>query len=286
MQVVTNARELRGVRAELPAPVGFVPTMGALHAGHAALIERARSDCASVAVSIFVNPLQFGPTEDFNAYPRRLDEDGLLLEKLGVDLLYTPTTAEMYPRELDVFVEPNELARYFEGARRPGHFRGVATAVLKLFNMVDPQRAYFGEKDAQQLAVIARMAVDLDLGVEIVACETIRDADGLAISSRNAYLSEHERRAAPNLHAAIRSLAQQLEFGVRDIPAAATAAQALLAPLRCDYLGVVRPHEFRPLEVAPASAQLLVVGAAYAGKTRLIDNVKVQTPGEREVSTS
>jgi pantoate--beta-alanine ligase len=206
-----------------------------------------------------------------------------LLEKLGVDLLYSPDVSEMYPRQLDVFVEPTGLAQYFEGEKRPGHFRGVATVVLKLLNMVQPQRAYFGEKDAQQLAAIRRMVADLDIPIEIVACPTQRDAEGLALSSRNAYLTAQERRNAPRLYEALRLVASQLEAGVRDVAALVKTAEKLLPPLREDYLGVVRPDEFRPLQAAPPSAELLVVGAAYAGRTRLIDNVKVQTPSKQEV---
>jgi pantoate--beta-alanine ligase len=283
MEAVTRLDELRGKRAKLPDPVGFVPTMGALHAGHASLIELARAQCRSLVVSVFVNPLQFGPNEDFSAYPRNDDEDRRLLERLGVDLLYLPDASEMYPRQLDVFVEPTGLAQYFEGEKRPGHFRGVATVVLKLFNMVQPQRAYFGEKDAQQLAVIRRMVADLDIPIEIVACPTQRDAEGLALSSRNAYLTAQERRNAPRLYEALRLLASQLEAGIRDVAALVKTAEQLLPPLREDYLGVVRPDEFRPLWTAPPSAELLVVGAAYAGRTRLIDNVKVQTPSKQEV---
>lgn len=283
MHLVTRLSELRDARAQLPSPVGFVPTMGALHAGHTSLVERARAQCKAVVVSVFVNPLQFGPNEDFAAYPRNADDDRRALETLGVDLLYVPDASEMYPRQLDVFVEPTSLAQHFEGAKRPGHFRGVATVVCKLCNMIQPQRAYFGEKDAQQLAVIRRMVEDLDILIEIVACPTLRDPDGLALSSRNAFLSAHERHEAPRLHAALRALADQLAAGVRDVPAALATASALLAPLREDYLGVVLPDEFRPLQVAPAASRLLAVGAAYAGQTRLIDNLKVQTPAEPEV---
>jgi pantoate--beta-alanine ligase len=283
MHLVTRLSELRDARAQLPSPVGFVPTMGALHAGHRSLVERARAQCKAVVVSVFVNPLQFGPNEDFAAYPRSVDDDRRVLESLGVDLLYVPEASEIYPRQLDVFVEPTGLAQYFEGAKRPGHFRGVATVVCKLFNMIQPQRAYFGEKDAQQLAVIRRMVADLDIPIEIVACPTLREPDGLALSSRNAFLTANERREAPRLQAALRALADQLEAGVQDVAVALAAASALLAPLREDYLGVVLPDEFRPLQVAPPASRLLVVGAAYAGQTRLIDNRKVQTPAEQEV---
>jgi pantoate--beta-alanine ligase len=283
MEVVTRLDELRGKRVKLPAPVGFVPTMGALHAGHASLVELARAQCRSLVASVFINPLQFGPNEDFNAYPRNVEDDRRLLETLGVDLLFAPDTSDVYPRQLDCFVEPTGLAQFFEGELRPGHFRGVATVVLKLFNMVQPQRAYFGEKDAQQLAVIRRMVADLDIPIEIVACPTQRDAEGLALSSRNAYLTAQERRNAPRLYEALRVLASQLEAGMSDVAALVRTAAQLLAPLREDYLGVVRPDEFRPLQTAPPATELLAVGAAYAGRTRLIDNVKVLTPSKQEV---
>lgn len=282
MQVVTRAAELRSARAGLEAPVGFVATMGALHAGHSAIIERARRECASVVVSVFVNPLQFGPNEDFNTYPRNFNDDKALVESLNVDVLFAPGTSEIYPKKLDVFVEPTLLAHHYEGERRPGHFRGVATVVLKLFNLVDPQRAYFGQKDAQQLAVMRRMVFDLNIPTEIVACETVREPDGLALSSRNAYLTAQERRAAPNLYAALLLAREQLDAGNSSIGAVIDRARTLLAPLREDYLAVVRPDEFRPLQSTPMGEELLVIGAAFAGQTRLIDAVKVQTPVKPE----
>jgi pantoate--beta-alanine ligase len=278
MEVAVTVGELASARARLNAPLGLVPTMGALHAGHASLIERARRECASVVVSVFVNPLQFGPGEDFNTYPRSVEEDRAVLESLNVDVMFAPSMAVMYPQKLDVFAEPTLLAQHLEGERRPGHFRGVATVVLKLFNLVAPHRAYFGEKDAQQLAVIQRMVADLNLPVEIVSCETLREPDGLALSSRNAYLTAEERRSAPHLYAALRLVADGLGAGRRDVASLIAAARAALAPLREDYLAVVRPEEFRPLPNAPPAADLLVVGAAFAGRVRLIDNLKVRTP--------
>src|SRR5579872_61967 len=282
MRLVTRAGELHAARASLPRPLGFVPTMGALHAGHSALIERARAECEAVAVSVFVNPLQFGPNEDFQSYPRSVDDDRELLESLDVALLFAPSVSEMYPQKLDVFVEPTMLARHLEGERRPGHFRGVATVVLKLLNLVAPQRAYFGEKDAQQLAVLRRMVDDLAVPVEVIACETVREPDGLALSSRNVYLGAAERRAAPNLHRALEKTREMLEAGESEVSAVLEPARATLAPLREDYLAVVRPDEFRPLASVAPAATLIAVGAAFAGKTRLIDNVRVQTPPRAE----
>jgi pantoate--beta-alanine ligase len=283
MERAVRLAELRERRGSLSAPVGFVPTMGALHAGHAALVRHARRECASVVVSVFVNPLQFGPNEDFAAYPRSPEGDHRILEQLGADLVFSPTANELFPRQLDVFVEPTALAQHFEGERRPGHFRGVATIVLKLLHLVQPHRAYFGEKDAQQLAVIRRLVDDLDVPVEIVACPTVRESDGLALSSRNAYLTAEQRRAAPNLHAALSALVAEIERGNTDVNAACAKAREHLAPLREDYLGVVDPREFRPLGVAPPGRSLLAIGAAYAGPTRLIDNLRVQSPIQQEV---
>jgi pantoate--beta-alanine ligase len=282
MQLLTRLHELRERRAALRGLVGLVPTMGALHRGHAALVEQARGECAHVIVSVFVNPLQFGPNEDFARYPRRMDEDRLLLERLGVDLLFAPETAEMFPHPLDIVVEPNALGQYFEGQRRPGHFRGVATIVLKLLNAVLPERAYFGEKDAQQLAIIKRMVADLDVPVDVRACPTVRESDGLALSSRNVYLSGAERRAAPNLAAALGEIVTRIAAGESDITGVIELGRQRLAPLREDYLGVVDPAQFQPLQTAPPGASLLAIGAAYAGTTRLIDNLTVQTPAERE----
>ena len=283
MQFLTQLHELRESRAALRGMVGLVPTMGALHRGHAALVEQARRECAHVVVSIFVNPLQFGPSEDFTRYPRRIEEDRALLEGLGVDIVFAPAAAEMFPRPPDIILEPATLGRYFEGERRPGHFRGVATIVLKLLNAVQPEHAYFGQKDAQQLAIIQRMAVDLNLATAIHPCATVREADGLALSSRNVYLSDAERRAAPNLIAALREAVTRLAEGESDITSVLDAARQRLAPLREDYLGVVDPAKFEPLRTAPPGITLVAVGAAFAGATRLIDNLTVQTPAEREM---
>jgi len=270
--------ELRRLRRTLPAPVGFVPTMGALHAGHISLVERARRECASVIVSVFVNPLQFGPAEDFDRYPRTPQEDAALLERAGTDVLFAPPPDEMYPPGSQFTVVPGPLAVRLEGERRPGFFAGVATVVLKLFNIVTPDVAYFGQKDAQQLAVVSRMVRDLDLPVTIAACATVREADGLALSSRNAYLDAGQRAAAPRLYAALTQVARSLEAGERDVERAVAQAEATLPPLKMDYLAVVDPAVFEPLRAAPQDAGLLVVGAAFAGPTRLIDNMEVHTP--------
>jgi pantoate--beta-alanine ligase len=278
MQRVATIAELRRVRAALPGPVGFIATMGALHAGHESLAVRARRECASVVASIFVNPLQFGPHEDFDRYPRTPEADAELLAHAGVDVLFTPARGEMYPPGAQVVVTPGALAQHLEGERRPGFLTGVATVVLKLFNMASPDAAYFGQKDAQQLAVVTRMVADLYLPVRIVPCPTVREPDGLALSSRNAYLSASERRDATRLYAALQRIAAALAAGARDVTGLVAQAEAGLPPLKRDYLAVVDPAAFEPLAVAPARTKLLVVGAAFDGATRLIDNMEVQTP--------
>lgn len=278
MQRVATLAELRRARAELPAPVGFVATMGALHAGHESLVARARRECASVVASIFVNPLQFGPNEDFDRYPRTPEADAARLTQAGVDLLFAPERDEMYPPGAQFVVTPGPIAAQLEGERRPGFFTGVATVVLKLLNAVSPDAAYFGRKDAQQLAVVTQMVADFDLPVRIVPCPTVREPDGLALSSRNAYLSASERREATRLYSSLRLIGDALAAGARDLAELLLQAEAGLSPLKKDYLAVVDPEVFEPLRTAPSGATLLVVGAAFDGATRLIDNVEVKTP--------
>jgi pantoate--beta-alanine ligase len=235
--------------------VGLVATMGALHNGHRALLRRARAECDEVVMSLFVNPAQFGPGEDFDRYPRDEVRDRAVAAEEGVDRVYAPTVAEMYPKGFSTTVSVGGLGTIFEGAHRPGHFDGVATVVLKLFNVVRPDVAYFGQKDAQQLAVIRRMTADLGLGVEIRAVETVREDDGLALSSRNAYLSPDERRRAATLHRALAGRDPGLVEG--DV----------------DYLAVVDADTFAEVEPRPGA---LVIGAARFGSTRLIDNIRIE----------
>jgi pantoate--beta-alanine ligase len=235
--------------------VGLVPTMGALHAGHRALLRRARAECDEVVMSLFVNPAQFGPGEDFDRYPRDEERDRAVAAEEGVDRVFAPTVAEMYPEGFATTVSVGGLGAVFEGAHRPGHFEGVATVVLKLVNLVRPDAAYFGQKDAQQLAVIRRMAADLDLGVEIRAVETVREPDGLALSSRNSYLSDDERRRAPSLHRALVDRDPGIVEGV------------------LDYLAVVDADTFAEVTPRPGA---LVIGAARFGSTRLIDNIRIE----------
>ena len=256
-------------------PLGLVPTMGALHEGHLALVRRARGENAAVAVSIFVNPTQFGPREDLDTYPRDMERDLALLEAEGVDLVYAPTLEEVYPPGFDTWVEPGALGNMLEGAVRPGHFRGVATVVAKLFGVVRPDRAYFGQKDGQQLAVIRQLVRDLNLGVEIVAVPTVRAADGLALSSRNAYLTPEERQAAPVIYRALRRAEELWQAGETDGETLREAVRAVLEgePLlgNIDYVSVADATTLVELERVDRPA--MVAMAVRLGKTRLIDNV-------------
>lgn len=277
MRICRTAAELRAARSSLASPVALVPTMGALHAGHESLFKQARSESAAVVASIFVNPLQFGSDEDLALYPRTPDDDAALLERMSCDVLFTPSVDEMYPPGSQTRVQPGDVATHLEGESRPGHFSGVATVVLKLFSLVSPDRAYFGEKDAQQLAVVRRMVRDFDLPIDIVGCPTVRESDGLAISSRNRRLSDTQRRDAVGLSRALRLVVEALERGATDVSAVLRAAAAELGALKKDYLAVVDPADFVPLDAAPRQADLLAVGAAYCGTTRLIDNMKLRT---------
>jgi pantoate--beta-alanine ligase len=280
VRVCRTIAELRAARSRLPSPVGFVPTMGALHAGHESLLARARADCASTVASIYVNPLQFGAGEDLSRYPRPFEEDVAILDRHGVDLLFAPDDATMYPHvDRDrVTVDPGAVASHLEGRSRPGHFRGVATVVLKLLNAVSPDRAYFGQKDAQQLAVVRRMAAEFNLPVEIVACPVVREPDGLALSSRNRYLSPDERREAVNLSGALASIVRAAERGETRTSAMLREAEPLLGMLRRDYLAVVDPDHFVSLETLSPGKSYLAVGAVFCGTTRLIDNMELRVP--------
>ena len=278
MEVLTHLDDLRQHLAAVGHPLGLVPTMGALHEGHLSLARIARRGCRTVVASVFVNPLQFGPGEDFDRYPRAMTHDLELLESVGVDVVFTPHAVELTPPGRLTTVSVARLTDRFEGASRPGHFDGVATLVAKLFNLVRPDRAFFGEKDFQQLAVIRRMVADLNLPIVVVGCPIVRDADGLALSSRNVFLSADERRSALALSAALRAAAA--EWG-----GDADTARSLLhrrlstaSGVRLDYAEVVDPETLVPLEgVVGGPAQALV--AAYVGDTRLIDNIRLEPPG-------
>jgi len=277
MNTVVTLPELRAACAQLPAPLGLVPTMGYLHEGHLSLARQARLDCASVVVSIFVNPTQFSPNEDFAAYPRDIPRDVQMLEAEGVDLVWLPTPEILYPAGYQTWVTVEEVAKELEGERRPGHFRGVATVVAKLFNAVQPQKAYFGQKDAQQVAVIRRMTQDLNFPVEIVVCRTMREADGLAMSSRNVYLNAAERQAATVLFRALTNARTAFETGeeeaehIRQIMAETINAEQLA---RLQYLSCADPGTLRELSGRVTHALLSM--AVFVGKTRLIDNVEIE----------
>ncbi len=274
MMIVSSLEELRSARAILDEPVGLVPTMGALHEGHLSLVRRAAQECASVAVSIFVNPTQFGPAEDLSCYPRNLERDLRLLEPLGVDLVWTPTAEIMYPNGYQTWVQVEALADPLEGAQRPGHFRGVTTVVAKLFNGVQPARAYFGQKDAQQAAVIRRMTLDLNFPIEIVVCPTVREADGLAMSSRNTYLSPEERQAATVLFRALNAAQSAYENGERQAEKLRQVVKDVLAAeprAQVQYVSCADAETLQELELISGKALLSL--AVFVGTTRLIDNV-------------
>ena len=255
------------------AVIGLVPTMGALHAGHASLIRAARASCAFTALSLFVNPTQFGPQEDYARYPRAFAADCALAEAEGVDALFAPSVEEMYPEGAATFVDVGDLGNRLDGESRPGHFRGVATVVAKLLLAAEPDRAFFGQKDAAQVAVIRRVATDLRLDTEIVACPTVRDMDGLALSSRNAYLSAEERAQALALSRAIRRVEELAASGGRRASALIAAAREVFAAepaVRVDYLAVVDRATLLPVEITEPGTLFAV--AAWVGSTRLIDN--------------
>lgn len=282
MKVEVTIAELRTSRAALPNPFGFVPTMGYLHEGHLSLVRRARSECASVGVSIFVNPTQFSESEDLSAYPRDLDRDLRLLEAEGVDLVWTPTSEDMYPEGYQTWVTVEEISQPLEGLHRPGHFRGVTTVVAKLFNAVRPDKAYFGQKDAQQAVLIQRMAQDLNFPLEVVVCPTVRESDGLAMSSRNTYLDPKQREAATVLFRSLSAAVRSFETGEREAQVLRTRMSDVLStePLaQPQYVSVADPDTLEELD-GPIDRALLSM-AVYVGKTRLIDNMVVgdEAPG-------
>ena len=275
MQIVRNSEELTRARRKLDGAVALVPTMGALHAGHMALVEEAKLRADHVTASIFVNPLQFGANEDLDRYPRREERDAKMLEDAGCDLLWMPTVGDLYPEGFATKVHVSGVSDRWEGDARPGHFDGVATVVAKLLISVRPDVALFGEKDFQQLAVIRRMATDLNLPVEIVGVPTVRESDGLALSSRNAYLSEDDRARATALHQALKA-AREAIAGGGEIPLALAAAKQSLVNagfLKIDYLALVDARTLEPLSVSAGDMRL--IAAATIGTTRLIDNVAV-----------
>jgi len=279
MIVCTTPTEMQAATRQLrnqSRTLGLVPTMGALHAGHLSLVSAARAECDAVAASIFVNPTQFGPNEDYEAYPRDFEEDRRKLESAGVHLLFAPSAADMYPPGNTTFVDPGDIGTRLDGASRPGHFRGVATIVSRLFNIVGPDRAYFGQKDAAQVAVLRRMVRDLNFPVHLVICPIFREPDGLAMSSRNRYLSSGERTRALILSRALNAaeqLVRQGETSAQRLRAAMLEIFATDPQTRLDYAEVVDPDTLLPIADTTNGALLAV--AAWVGTTRLIDNLRL-----------
>lgn len=273
MNVAASIGEARALLAELPRPLGFVPTMGALHAGHLKLVEAAKSQCVAVAASVFVNPMQFGPAEDFERYPRDYDGDRSKLAAAGVALVFAPERSEMYPAGFSTSIDVGAAGKGFEGAARPTHFAGVATVVTKLLNIVRPDVLYIGQKDAQQSAVLRRLVRDLDFAVRVEVVATVREPDGLALSSRNTYLDQSERAAAPSLQAALRATLDALRSGESKTRALECGRKVLDPLAQLEYLDVVSADTFEPMEGLEPPA--FIVGAVRLGATRLIDNLWV-----------
>ena len=271
MQVATTIAQARALFDVLPRPLGFVPTMGALHAGHLELVRRAKEECVSVVASVFVNPLQFGANEDLEKYPRDFEADRAALEKAGVAVLFAPDVSTMYPEGFTTVVDTGVIGTRYEGEIRPTHFRGVTTVVNKLLNIVRPDFLYLGQKDAQQTAVLRKMVRDLEMPVGVVVVPTVRENDGLARSSRNVYLSSEERAAAPSLHAALVALRDELAAGKDKSQAIKAARKHVNARGSVDYLDVVDADTFEPIETLRSPA--FVIGAARFGTTRLLDNL-------------
>jgi len=273
MQVVETIKDMKRLRRQLPEPFGFVPTMGYLHEGHLSLVKRAREENASVAVSIFVNPTQFGPSEDFEDYPRDTDRDLAMLEEAKTDVVFLPPAKEMYPEHFSSWVEVGKLTERLEGAVRPTHFRGVTTVCAKLFNIVEPTRAYFGQKDAQQALVIKKMVADLSMNLEIIVCPTVRESDGLAMSSRHIYLSQEQRRAAVSLYQAIQLAEELWSQGERD---AERLRQIVISHIQqqplaeIEYISVADTETLEELKTVTSPTLLSLV--VRFGKTRLLDN--------------
>ncbi|MFT2694814.1 pantoate--beta-alanine ligase [Helicobacter pylori] len=276
MRVLETIAALREYRKSLKESVGFVPTMGALHKGHQSLIERSLKENSHTIVSVFVNPTQFGPNEDFNAYPRPLEKDLALCERLGVNAVFVPKTSEMYPYEIERRLKlyaPKFLSRSLEGAMREGHFDGVVQVVLRLFHLVHPTRAYFGKKDAQQLLIIQHLVKDLLLDIEITPCEIVRDSDNLALSSRNVYLNATQRKQALAIPKALENIKQAIDKGEKACEKLKKLGLEILETLEVDYLEFCN-HKLEPLKTIEPTNTLILV-AARVGKTRLLDNLWV-----------
>lgn len=273
MEIVHTIEELRKARMKMNGSVGLVPTMGFLHSGHISLVKKAVEECSNVVVSIFVNPTQFSPNEDFAAYPRDLDRDIALLKEAGANLVWAPGAEEMYPAGYQTYITVEEVTRVLEGAMRPTHFKGVTTVVAKLFNAVQPDRAYFGQKDAQQVVVLSRMVKDLNFNLELVVCPIVREKDGLALSSRNTYLDADQRQAALVLSRSLRKARFVFDRGERKVQAIRSEMEKVLAgePMaKVQYVSIADPRTL--IEIETIDSQALISMAVYIGKTRLIDN--------------
>jgi pantoate--beta-alanine ligase len=273
MEIVHTLEELRKARKKMNGSVGLVPTMGFLHNGHISLVKKAVEECSNVVVSIFVNPTQFSPNEDFAAYPRNLNQDIALLEDAGASLVWTPSEEDMYPAGYQTYITVEEVTRVLEGAMRPTHFRGVTTVVAKLFNAIQPDKAYFGQKDAQQVVVLSRMVKDLNFNLELVVCPIVREADGLALSSRNTYLDETQRQAALVLSRSLRKARFVFKSGERNVRAIRSEMEKVFArepAAEVQYISVADSQTL--LEIENIDSEALVSMAVYIGKTRLIDN--------------
>lgn len=279
MKTIRSIKDMHAVSEGLRRAgrrIGFVPTMGYLHEGHISLMRRAREECDIVVVSVFVNPTQFGPGEDFDRYPRDEAGDTMKCEQAGVDILFMPGAEEMYPQRSSAFVIVEGLSDILEGAVRPGHFKGVATVVTKLFNIVRPHRAYFGQKDFQQCVVIKRMAADLNMDVEISVLPTVREPDGLAMSSRNVYLAPHERTAALSLYRALSTGEKLIRSGERDLKKVKDEMKGIILREKdtlIDYVEIADPETLQPL--SRASDKMVLLVAVRIGRTRLIDNILI-----------
>jgi pantoate--beta-alanine ligase len=276
MRLVHTVAEMKKIVGDIlksGKSIGFVPTMGYLHKGHLSLVEAARKENDVVVVSIFVNPTQFGPNEDYNRYPRDLERDLRLLEPIGVDYVFNPSVEEMYPAMYSTYVEEVELSKYLCGASRPGHFRGVCTVVTKLFNIVKPTKAYFGQKDAQQFRVLRRMVRDLNMDVEMIEMPIVREEDGLAMSSRNVYLSPEERKEATRLYKSLLKAKELIESGERDVQKIKSEMLKILDHplLKVDYVEIVDEETLKPVE--KIERKVIVALAVFVGKARLIDNM-------------
>lgn len=276
MKVVNSIKEMKSLRNGIKGTVGFVPTMGYLHDGHVSLVKQSTRDNGTTVVSIYVNPMQFGPNEDFQAYPRDLERDLELLEKENVDLVFFPTNNEMYPENYCTWVDVEKITELLEGDIRPGHFRGVATIVTKLFNIVQPDKSYFGQKDAQQALVIQTMVKDLNMNLEVIIMPTIREEDGLAMSSRNTYLNPSERQAAPILYKSLLLAKKLISNGETNVDSIKTQMSALIQrePLaKTEYVSIADTRTLDELSSIEDNA--LISLAVLIGKTRLIDNITV-----------